>query len=148
MDAARHWPLHSAASTEQAGNKQAACGVHGVAEQGHISRSRAADRRPWQIPGNLQVVTTMPANSSKQPRHQMTDRDPISHHHNSHSSTIAMTLLRDGDTFPAAILTNAAMAASSLHIRCISRLHFAAASGLAIERHEEQPAAEPLRILF
>jgi hypothetical protein len=30
----------------------------------------------------------------------------------------------------------------------ISRLRFAAASGLAIERHEELPAAEPLKTLF
>ena len=31
--------------------------------------------------------------------------------------------------------------------RCVSRLHFAAASDLAIERHKERPAAEPLSII-
>ena len=55
-------------------SEQGACGVHGVAEQGRISRSRAADRRSWQIPSS-QVAATMSANSSKQPRHQ------TSHHH-------------------------------------------------------------------
>ena len=54
--------------------ERAACGVHGVAEQGRISRGIAAGCRSWQIPSS-QVVATMSANSSKQPRHQ------ISHHH-------------------------------------------------------------------
>jgi hypothetical protein len=65
------WMLRSIGA---ASSEQAACGVHGVAEQGRISTSRAPDRRPWQIPSS-QAVATMSASSTKQPRHQ------ISHHH-------------------------------------------------------------------